>query len=269
MIAYITWNVNPEIFSIGPLHIRYYGILFALAFAFNYMFFTRFFKRENLSMQLLDNLTMWAVISTVVGLRLGHCLFYEPVYYLSNPIQILKVWEGGLASHGAAIGVPLGLFLFCRKYKMNFLWLMDRIAIVVALTGFFVRIGNLMNSEIYGVATNAPWGFIFMRAGETVPKHPTQIYEALAYLAIFFVLLFIFQRKEALRNRGGFLIGLFFILVFTFRFFVEFIKERQVAFEENLILDMGQLLSIPFVVLGIGLIIYSFKQGTKISKAIS
>ncbi|MGL4364625.1 MAG: prolipoprotein diacylglyceryl transferase [Bacteroidales bacterium] len=260
MIAYITWNISPEIFSLGPLHIRYYGILFALAFAVNYLIFTRFFKQENLSTQLLDSLTMWAVISTVVGLRLGHCLFYEPAYYLSNPLEILKVWEGGLASHGAAIGVPFGLYLFCRKYKMNFLWLIDRIAVVVALTGFFVRIGNLMNSEIYGIPTSLPWGFIFMRAGETIPKHPTQIYEALAYLFIFFVLMFIFQKHEKLRNKGGFLIGLFFTLVFGFRFFVEFIKERQVAFEESLTFDMGQLLSIPFIVLGLCLIVYSLAQ---------
>ncbi len=260
MLAFITWSVNPEIFSLGPLHIRYYGVLFALAFVVDYYIFVRFFKRDKLPMALLDSLTMWAVISTIVGLRLGHCLFYEPAYYLTHPIEILKIWEGGLASHGAAIGVPLGLYFFCRKYKMRYLWLLDRIVVVVAITGFFIRIGNLMNSEIYGVQTSLPWGFIFTHRGETLPKHPTQIYEALAYLLIFFVLALIFRRKENLRNRGGFLFGLFLILVFTFRFFIEFIKERQVGFEEGMLLDMGQLLSIPFVVAGVALLVYSFRH---------
>ncbi|MDR1227027.1 MAG: prolipoprotein diacylglyceryl transferase [Prevotellaceae bacterium] len=260
MLAFITWSVNPEIFAIGPIHLRYYGILFALAFMVDYAIFVRFFKRDSLPLQLLDALTMWAIISTVVGLRLGHCLFYEPVYYLSHPLEMLKVWEGGLASHGAAVGVPLGLYLFCRKYGMRYLWLLDRIVIVVALTGFFIRMGNLINSEIYGMETSLPWGFVFTRRGEVAPKHPTQIYEALAYLCIFFVLYFVYLKKETLRNRSGFLFGVFLMLVFGFRFFVEFIKERQVAFEQGMPLDMGQLLSIPFILVGIGLMVYSFKQ---------
>jgi prolipoprotein diacylglyceryl transferase len=260
MLASITWSISPEIFALGPLHIRYYGILFALAFVVDYTIFVRFFKRDNLPLPLLDTLTMWAIISTVIGLRLGHCLFYDPGHYLSHPIDMLKVWEGGLASHGAAIGVPLGLFLFCRKYKMRYLWLLDRIVVVVALTGFFIRIGNLMNSEIYGVETSLPWGFIFSRTNEVLPKHPTQIYEALMYLCIFFALYFIYLKKENLRNRSGFLFGSFLVLVFCFRFFIEFIKENQVSFEQGMPLNMGQLLSIPFVLLGIGLLVYSFKH---------
>jgi prolipoprotein diacylglyceryl transferase len=263
MLLSIVWSINPEIFSIGPLHVRYYGLLFALAFVLDYLIFTRFFKREKLPLPLLDTLTMWAVISAIVGLRLGHCLFYEPAYYLSHPFEMLKIWEGGLASHGAAIGVPLGLFFFCRKYKMSYLWLLDRIVIVVAFTGFFIRIGNLMNSEIYGIQTSLSWGFIFERRGEIVPKHPTQIYEALAYLLIFFILLHIFVKKDNLRKRGGFLFGTFLVLIFTFRFFVEFIKERQVSFEEGLPLDMGQLLSIPFVLAGVFLLIYSLQRASE------
>ncbi|MDR2814860.1 MAG: prolipoprotein diacylglyceryl transferase [Prevotellaceae bacterium] len=260
MLLSITWNINPEIFSVGPLHVRYYGILFALAFVCDYFIFLRFFKRDKLPLPLLDTLTMWAVISTIVGLRLGHCLFYEPAYYLSHPFEMLKIWKGGLASHGAAVALPLGLLLFCRKYKMSYLWLLDRIVIVTALTGFFIRIGNLMNSEIYGIQTSLPWGFIFERCREVVPKHPTQIYEALAYLLIFFILLHIFVKKDSLRKRGGFLFGTFLALVFTFRFFIEFIKERQVDFEEGMSLDMGQLLSIPFVLAGVFLLIYSLRQ---------
>ncbi|MDR0418743.1 MAG: prolipoprotein diacylglyceryl transferase [Prevotellaceae bacterium] len=256
----ITWAIDPEIFSLGPIHVRYYGVLFALAFIIDYLIFVRFFKKENLPMQLLDSLTVWAIISAIIGLRLGHCLFYEPEYYLKNPIEIFKIWEGGLASHGAAIGLPLGLYLFCRKRKMRYLWLLDRIVIVVALAGFFIRLGNLMNSEIYGMETTMPWGFIFKLRGEVVQKHPTQIYEALAYLCIFFILYYVYHKKENLLNRSGFLFGFFLVLVFGFRFFVEFIKERQVAFEESMVLDMGQMLSIPFILLGIGLIIYSFRN---------
>ncbi|MDR2937673.1 MAG: prolipoprotein diacylglyceryl transferase [Prevotellaceae bacterium] len=270
MLSFITWSVDPEIFSLGPFPIRYYSLLFVAAFAANIYIFNRFFKRDKLPIELLDTLIMWAFISTILGLRLGHCFFYEPAYYLAHPLEIILPvrfqptfeWIGlqGLASHGAAIGVPLGLYLFCRKYKMRYLWLLDRIVIVVALTGFFIRLGNLMNSEVYGVQTSLPWGFIFEQRGEVVPKHPTQIYESLAYLVIFFVLMFIFQKKENLRNRGGFLFGLFLVLTFTFRFFVEFIKEVQVDFEQGMALDMGQLLSIPFVLLGVGLIAYSFKH---------
>ncbi|MDR3297189.1 MAG: prolipoprotein diacylglyceryl transferase [Prevotellaceae bacterium] len=260
MLSFITWNFDPELFSLGPITVRYYGLLFALAFFCNYLIFVRFFKREKLPLPLLDSLTMWAVISTIVGLRLGHCFFYEADYYLDNPIEIFKVWKGGLASHGAAIGVPLGLYLFCLRYKMRYLWLLDRIVIVVALTGFFIRFGNLLNSEIYGIQTSLPWGFIFERHHEILPKHPTQIYESLAYLAIFFALMHVYYKMERLRDRSGFLFGAFLVLVFSFRFCVEFIKERQVGFEEGLLLDMGQLLSVPFVLAGIALLFYSLRH---------
>ncbi|MDR3329477.1 MAG: prolipoprotein diacylglyceryl transferase, partial [Prevotellaceae bacterium] len=163
MLTFITWNANPEIFSVGFLHIRYYGVLFAVAFMASYLIFARFFKRDKLPQPLLDSLTVWAIVSTIVGLRLGHCLFYQPDYYLSHLLEMLKVWEGGLASHGAAIGVPLGLYLFCRRRRMSYLWLLDRIVIVVALVGFFIRTGNLMNSEIFGTSTTLPWGFVFKR----------------------------------------------------------------------------------------------------------
>ena len=241
-------------------------MLFALAFVCDYFLIMRFFHRDKLPPLLLDKLTMWAVISAIVGLRLGHCLFYEPAYYLSHPFEMLKIWKGGLASHGAAVALPLGLLLFCRKYRMSYLWLLDRIVVAVALTGFFIRIGNLMNSEIYGIQTSLPWGIIFEHTNEVVPKHPTQIYEALAYLLIFFLLLHIFVKKDSLRKRGGFLFGAFLVLVFTFRFFIEFIKERQVEFEEGMPLDMGQLLSIPFVLAGLLLLIYSLRRGAPESK---
>ena len=255
----IVWNVKPEIFSIGSLSIRYYGLLFALGFVFGYIIMNYIFKKEGIPQGVLDTLTTYMVIATVVGARLGHCLFYEPEYYLAHPIDILKVWEGGLASHGAGVGIIFSLWLFSRKTKKPLLWILDRIVIVVALAGFFIRMGNLMNSEIYGIQTDLPWGFIFERRDELVPKHPTQIYEALFYLVIFLVLFFIY-RKKGVKIQQGLLFGLFLVTLFSVRFLIEFIKEPQVGFEENMVLNMGQILSIPFIILGIYMLIRSQKK---------
>jgi len=259
IISAITWNVDPEIFRVGSFAIRWYGLLFALGFVFGYIIMGSIFKKEKIPQKLLDTLTMYMVIGTVAGARLGHCLFYEPEFYLSHPLNILKIWEGGLASHGAAIGIIIALYFFSRKAKKSFLWIIDRVVIVVALAGFFIRMGNLMNSEIYGVETSLPWGFIFVRWGETVPRHPTQIYEALSYLLIFVLLYSIYLRK-GIKLKDGYIFGLFLILLFSVRFLIEFIKEPQVGFEENMALNMGQLLSIPFVLLGIVILIRSKKQ---------
>lgn len=254
ILAFIHWNVNPDLFHLGPLTVRWYGLLFASGFVFGYIILTNAFKREKIPQKLLDSLTTYMVIGTVVGARLGHCLFYEPSYYLSNPLRILKVWEGGLASHGAAIGILFAIWLFSRKYKKPYLWTVDRVVIVVALAGFFIRMGNLMNSEIYGIETSLPWGFIFERWGESIPKHPTQIYEALSYLLIF-GMLYIFYRKKWPALKDGYIFGLFLISLFTVRFFIEFIKESQVSFEDTMLLNMGQILSIPFVLLGVYLLV--------------
>jgi len=255
----IPWNVNPEIFRIGSFAIRWYGLLFASSFLFGYIIMNRIFRNENLAEGLLDRLTVYMAVGVIVGARLGHCLFYEPGYYLSHPLEILKIWHGGLASHGAAIGILIALWLFVRKEKKDYTWIIDRIAIVVALSGFFIRMGNLMNSEIYGIETNLPWGFVFLRNGETVPKHPTQIYEALAYLLIFILLFSIYWRKKG-EHIQGLLISLTLILVFTARFFIEFVKEPQVAFENKMALDMGQMLSIPFIAAGFVWLYISLKQ---------
>jgi prolipoprotein diacylglyceryl transferase len=202
------------------------------------------------------------IFGTVIGARLGHCLFYNPEYYLSNPIEIFKVWEGGLASHGAAIGILTAIYLFAKK-KKNYpmLWTLDRIVIVVALAGTFIRLGNLFNSEIIGTPTEVSWAFVFT-AVDDIPRHPAQLYESIAYFIIFLILLFIYY-KGIEKNKNGLLFGLFLLLVFTFRFFVEFLKENQSGFEESLVLNMGQLLSIPFVIVGIVFIIKSFNLKTK------
>jgi phosphatidylglycerol:prolipoprotein diacylglycerol transferase len=258
----VPWDVNPEIFRIGSFAVRWYGLLFASSFLFGYIIMNRIFKNENLKEEVLDRLTIYMAIGVVAGARLGHCLFYEPSYYLKHPLEILMIWHGGLASHGAAVGILTAVWLFARKEKKDFLWAIDRIAIVVALSGFFIRMGNLMNSEIYGVETTLPWGFVFLRNHEVAPKHPTQIYEGLAYLAIFFLLYRIYWAKKG-EHIQGLLISLICILVFSARFLIEFVKEDQVAFEATMKMNMGQLLSIPFILMGIAGLIWSIKRNKR------
>ncbi len=246
----VPWDVNPEIFRVGAFAVRWYGLLFASSFFFGYIIMNKIFKNENLGEAVLDRLTIYMAIGTILGARIGHCLFYEPAYYLKNPLEILMIWHGGLASHGAAVGILTALWMFAKKERKEYTWILDRIVITVALAGFFIRMGNLMNSEIYGVETTVPWGFVFLRNHEVAPKHPTQIYEALAYLAIFVLLYRLYWSKKG-EHYQGLLISLFLVLVFTARFFIEFLKEDQVAFEASMKINMGQWLSIPFVLVGI------------------
>ena len=262
IFTFIEWNVSPEIFHLGPLSIRWYGFLFAMAFVAGYFIMNKIFMKEYRPKTDLEQLSVYMIFGTVIGARLGHCLFYNPTYYLSNPIEILKVWEGGLASHGAAIGIIISQYIFTKKNKnYDLMWILDRIVIVVALGGSFIRLGNLFNSEIIGHPTQVSWAFIFTSVDD-LPRHPTQLYESIAYLIIFFVLWMIYQKGNA-KTKKGFLLGLFLVLVFTFRFFVEFLKENQSTFEAGMALNMGQLLSIPFVIAGIVFITRSSKQKEK------
>jgi len=221
------------------------------------------FSQEKKSENDLNDLVWYMILGTVIGARLGHCLFYNPEYYLSRPLEILQVWKGGLASHGAAIGILTAIYLYDRKRKgFSFLWLMDRIVITVALAGFFIRMGNFFNSEIIGKPTNADWGFVFV-AVDNIPRHPAQLYESIAYLMIF-IFLFAYYFITKGKFKKGLIFGLFLIMVFTFRFFVEFWKENQSLFEEKMFLNMGQLLSIPFVLVGIYLVLRRDKKIIKI-----
>jgi len=255
----IPWDVDPEIFRFGSFAVRWYGLLFASSFLFGYFIMKRMFINEGLGDEVLDRLTVYMAIGTIAGARLGHCLFYEPEFYLSHPLEILKIWHGGLASHGAAIGILIALWMFSKKEKKGYGWILDRIAVVVALSGFLIRTGNLMNSEIYGVETTLPWGFVFLRNGETAPKHPTQIYEGLTYLFIFFILFRMYWRKKG-NVYQWLLISIFLILVFTSRFLIEFVKEDQVGFEASMKFNMGQLLSIPFILGGCYGLYWSLKN---------
>ena len=246
----VTWDVNPALFHLGSFEVRYYGVLWAVALGISAYIFHHIMIREGLSEKTFDSVFWFGVISTVLGSRLGHCLFYDPGYYLTHPVEILDIRQGGMASHGAAVGLLIGLWLFSRKNKLPYIWSLDRISIVVAISGVAVRLGNLMNSEIYGTVTSLPWGFIFVRDGETLPKHPTQIYEALCYLVLFVILLWMYYKKDLARRRPGVMFGFFLIILFGTRFLIEFIKNPQVDFEQNMVLNMGQLLSIPFIVAG-------------------
>jgi prolipoprotein diacylglyceryl transferase len=260
ILSYITWNVSPELLNLGPISVRWYGLLFAMAFIVGYKISQWMYKRENKPESDVEQLAVYMILGTVIGARLGHCLFYNPEYYLSNPIEILMVWKGGLASHGAAVGILTALYLYAKKKKENYLWVVDRVVIVVALGGSFIRLGNLFNSEIIGKAADVPWAFIFTSV-DNVPRHPAQLYESITYLVIFLILIFIYKSKKLL---NGFIFGLFLILLFVFRFFVEFLKENQTGFEEGMALNMGQLLSIPFVILGGILILRSFKKSKSV-----
>ncbi|MBN2611031.1 MAG: prolipoprotein diacylglyceryl transferase [Bacteroidales bacterium] len=358
MLNFIIWNIKPQLLNLGVFEIRYYSLLFAVAFIIGYFIILRMLKREGLDTGILEKLTIYVVVSTIIGARLGHCLFYEFDYYIQHPLEMILPWKGtigkdfrftgyqGLASHGAAVGILIGIYLFSRKTKMSYLWTLDRLAIVVALAAVMIRTGNLMNSEIYGKVTDNQSGFVFVNDlnsliardnnvrkisykksdSDTItpvnavslklsiefsnkvkdelavkkfaemllkkylsrnfyeldvfhpdpsvmnyqisrpersmvltsqvfayPRYPSQIYEAGAYLVIFLLLLWIYYRKGK-GIKDGYYIGLFLILIFLARFFIEFIKEDQEAFESGMALNMGQWLSIPLVILGLVLV---------------
>lgn len=265
-ILAIIWNANPELFHIGGFAVRWYSLLFVSGFILGFFIFQWFFKREKLDPRLLDSLLVTLIVGTIVGARLGHCLFYQPDYYLGSWegfLEIFMPWKGGLASHGGTIALFIAMWWFAHKYGkrqgFDFVWLVDHLSIAVCFAATFIRLGNLFNSEIYGGVTNLPWGFVFVRNGETETHHPTQLYEALSYLILGLVLLAIYKYRSEKTWRGTF-IGLFLIGCFGSRFLIEFIKNDQVDFEAGMALNMGQILSIPFVLLGIGFLVYAYKK---------
>ncbi len=263
----VVWHFNPTFIRIGSLDIRWYGVMWAIAIGLGAFFFVQFSKREGLPAKLADSIFIYGALATIIGARLGHCLFYEPGYYLANPLKLLAFRDGGMASHGAAIGLLIGLWLFSRKNRMPYLWSLDRVMIPVAVGGAFVRMGNLFNHEIYGHPTDRPWGFRFienvnawMNGAEPVygpPSHPTQIYEALAYLVLFALLCYLYYRKDAGRRYPGLLFGVGLIGIFLSRFLIEYVKNDQVDFEATMFLNMGQWLSVPFIIAGIVMIVYA------------
>ena len=261
----IHWDVDPEIISFSSFVLRWYGLLFMTGFVLGSYLGKKLFVSENHKAEDVDTITFYIMVGTIIGARLGHCLFYQPDFYLSNPIEILKIWRGGLASHGGAIGILIALWMYARtKKNQTYLWVLDRCIIFVALGGFFIRLGNLFNSEIIGKPTDVPWAFVFEKIDQ-VPRHPAQLYEALSSLLLCMLLYAIHIRIRHLK-KDGFLFGVFLCVLFGLRFCYEFIKENQVAFENELFFNMGQFLSVPFVLVGIGLLIYSNRKAKNIKE---
>ena len=275
---FIHWNPSPDIFTIPGINwpVRWYGLMWAVAFLASHFIMNRIYKAEGRSEKALDTLTLYIILGTVIGARLGHCLFYGPLFdqydtatgmllqegYLSHPLNLLKVYEGGLASHGGAIGIILAMIFYCRSTKESWLWLFDRLVVVVPLASMFIRIGNLINSEIIGKVTDVPWAFVF-DSYDKQARHPAQLYEAI-YCFFLTLLMYWLWKNKRTQFGPGFMFGVLCVLMFTQRFFVEFLKENQEAFENQLSFNMGQLLSIPFVIIGVFMIWRSFKLKTNL-----
>jgi prolipoprotein diacylglyceryl transferase len=271
MLAFIDWHVNPEIFSLGPLSIRWYGLMFAFGFLIGFRLVTNMFTREQISHDYLDGLLLYIFIGTVLGARFGHVVFWEWDYYSEHISKIPRIWEGGLASHGAMVVLPLILWYYAVKViKKPALWLLDRIAITVAMTGGFIRLGNLFNHEIIGKATDVAWAFKFHLSGnqEIVPRHPVQLYESISYFIIFGIMMWLYW-KTNLGKKRGFLFGFFLTTVFGMRFLLEFFKEHFIDQEVSLMaeygMNLGQILSIPAVLLGIFLMATANKRPMNIN----
>jgi prolipoprotein diacylglyceryl transferase len=270
ILNFIYWNPDPEIVNIFGISIRYYGLLFVSGLILCIYILRWIYKRENIPPEHLEKLAILGMIGIIVGARLGHCLFYEPSYYFSHPLEmILPVTfppEGGvkfrgyqgLASHGGALGLLIALYFYSRKTKHSMIDTIDLIAVVAALECGFIRLGNFMNSEIIGIPATKPWSVIFERV-DNVPRHPAQLYEAISYFIIFTIMMILYKNMRD-RLKNGFLFGLATVLCFTARFIIEFVKENQVGFEDRMTLNMGQLLSLPYLVVGIGFIIYGLSR---------
>ncbi len=276
-LLYFVWNADPVLFSIGEHGIRWYGVLLALGFLLAYMVLGYVMRKEKFEQKEIDKFAIYIILGCVIGLRLGHCLFYNPGYYLTNPLEILKVWEGGLASHGGAIGILIAIWIFSRRSKIPYFESLDKVALIVPLAGAFVRVGNFINSEILGIETTLPWGVKFLHNWDDlnnayiasngacpnldinclsefcIARHPTQLYEAFFYFAMFFVF-FLIYKKFIPKWKNGTFLGWFVIVLFGFRFLIEYTKTEQAEFIWNAPITMGQLLSIPFVIFGIYLI---------------
>lgn len=270
ILNYINWNLDPEIANIFGFSLRYYSLLFVTGLILTILILKWIFKKEGLLSENLDKLTIYSIIGLVVGMRLGHCLFYEPSYYLANPLEIMLpvkfLEEGGieftgfqgLASHGGVLGFLIALYFYSRKTKQSMIGTLDLIAVAAPLLGVFIRLGNFMNSEIIGIPTTSSLGVIFERVDD-IPRHPAQLYEAFSYLIIFIIMIFLYKKMRH-KNEKGIFFGLVLVLIFVARFLIEFVKENQVNFEDGMSLNMGQILSLPYIIIGIGFMIYGLMR---------
>ncbi|MBQ2423915.1 MAG: prolipoprotein diacylglyceryl transferase [Alistipes sp.] len=262
----IVWDFNPVLVNIFGFEIRYYSLMWAAALLVGAWIFGYFCRKEGRSQELADSAFLYIALGTMIGARVGHCLFYEPEYYLLKPWAIVtEIRDGGLASHGATIGIIVAIWLCSRRNRVPVMWMCDRLGVIAPISGALIRFGNLFNSEIIGCETALPWGFKFMRLHrgltvEQVPAcHPTQLYEALCYIATFALLWFLYNKTGAAKRRG-LMFGVALIGIFVTRFFIEFVKVNQVAFEEGMTLNMGQWLSVPFIIIGIASVWYALSH---------
>jgi phosphatidylglycerol:prolipoprotein diacylglycerol transferase len=263
-MEHLIWNVNPNILELGPLQLRWYGVLFVGSFFIGLLILTKIYKREGKDPAELDALLIYAMAGTVLGARLAHCFFYEPDFYLSHPLEILKVWKGGLASHGGLAGVLIAFYLFSKRYKTPYMWILSRTAIAGTVIAASVRIGNFFNSEILGLPTDKPWAIIFAKV-DMIPRHPVQLYEAVSHL-LMFVLLITTSRPVTPAFSTKIIPGVFLVTMFTIRFVLEYTKTRQAAYTTDLPFTTGQLLSIPYIIIGILWIVWAFKSASKDTK---
>jgi len=261
-MEYFTWNVDPVLLHLGPIQLRWYGLLFVGSFFAGMAVLKWIYKREGKDPNVVDNLLIYLMIGAVIGARLVHTLFYEPGYYLSHPFEILYVWKGGLASHGGLLGVIIASYIFAKKYNESYMWLLSRLTIAGSLAAVFVRVANFFNSEIVGIRTDLPWAVIFERYTDQFPRHPVQLYEAFAYLTIFFILISVYK-KISQSFATKLLPGLFLTIFFIARFSLEVFKTRQSEYTSDSLLSTGQLLSIPYILIGIIWVIWAFKSTPK------
>lgn len=275
IMNYIHWNPDPELINIFGISIRYYGLLFVSGLILSVYILSWIFRRESIPSENLDKLFIFGMIGILVGARLGHCLFYEPSYYLSNPLEMILpitfpsgggirfIGYQGLASHGGALGLLIALYFYSRKTKHSMIDTIDLIAVVSGLGAGFIRLANFMNSEIIGMPTTKPWGVIFERV-DNLPRHPAQLYEAICYFIIFAIMMILYKKMRD-KLKSGFFFGLVLVLIFTARFIIEFFKADQVGFEDGMTFNMGQLLSVPYIVVGIGFIVFGLWKTKKLS----
>jgi phosphatidylglycerol:prolipoprotein diacylglycerol transferase len=264
-MLHLLWNINPVLLHLGPIELRWYGLLFAGGILAAYQVGIWSFERAGGSRQETNRLLGYVIVGTVVGARLGHCLLYEPAYYLRHPLEILAVWRGGLASHGGAVGIVIAVWLFARRTGRDLLWLLDRVAVAAPVAAACIRVGNFFNSEIVGRPSGVPWAVVFVRL-DPLPRHPAMLYEAGAYLVIFGAMLWL-ERRTELGERRGALTGALLVLIFGSRFAIEFLKEPQEAFEAGLPLDLGQLLSLPAVLIGVVLLGVAYRRSRSPARA--
>ena len=263
IVLYILWHPSVEIFRLGGFSLRWYSLCWLIGLLLAYLIVKHLYKEQKVKNELFEPVFIYCFFGVLIGARLGHCLFYEPDYFLSSPTRFIEMivparrmpdgsWlftgYEGLSSHGGVIGILIAMVIYCKQTKLSFWFVLDNLGIACTVTGCFIRLGNLMNSEIIGKPVDLPWAFIFERV-DMQPRHPGQLYEALAYLCIFIVV-WLIHKKHLEKVGTGFFFGLCLVLVFTFRFFIEFVKDVQEAFEADMLINMGQILSIPFIIIG-------------------